>query len=133
MDLNDLKPKSDTLQVILLHPATQEPILKEDKVEMSITVYLPHSAKYKEAAYEQVNRRLAKMQKKGKQTPFTAEEMENTGLELLAKVTKDWDIVLGGKKPKLDVPTAMDIYRSFPWIKDQVEEGINDATNFTKT
>lgn len=131
MDLKDLKPKSDTIDVILLHPATQEAILKDDKTEMSITVYLPHSAKYKEVVHDQVNRRIAKMQKKGK-TTLTAQEMEDTGLELLAKITKKWDIVFNGETPKLTIPAAMELYREFPWIKDQVEEEINDATNFTK-
>lgn len=131
MDLKDLKPKSDTLEVIIVHPVTQEPILKDDGTEMSITVYLPHSKSHKEAVHDQVNKRITKMQKKNRVT-LTSEEMEEASLELLAKITKKWDIVFNGETPKLTVSSAMDLYREFPWIKEQIEAEMSDAANFTK-
>jgi hypothetical protein len=131
MDLLDLKPKSDTIEVILNHPATLEPILKADGTEMSITVYAPHSKVYKDALHEQTNRRLQKAQKT-KKFSMTSEEVEQSSLEVLARVTKEWDIVLGGKTPKLDIQSATELYRDYPWIKDQVEEAVNDNASFLK-
>jgi hypothetical protein len=131
MDLLDLKPKADTIEVILNHPVTLEPIAKEDGTEMSITVYAPHSKVYKEALHEQINRRLQKAQK-SKKFSLTSEEAEQSALEVLSRVTKEWDIVLGGKTPKLDFQSAVDLYRDYPWIKDQVEEALNDTASFLK-
>jgi hypothetical protein len=131
MDLLDFKPKSDTIEVILNHPATLEPILKADGTEMSITVYAPHSKVYKDALHEQTNRRLQKAQKT-KKFSMTSEEVEQSSLEVLARVTKEWDIVLGGKTPKLDIQSATELYRDYPWIKDQVEEAVNDNASFLK-
>jgi hypothetical protein len=131
MDLLDLKPKTDTIEVILNHPVTLEPIVKADGTEMSITVYAPHSKVYKEALHEQTNRRLLKAQKSKKFT-MTSEEAEQSALEVLARVTKEWDIVLGGKTPKLDFQSAVDLYKEYPWIKDQVEEALNDNASFLK-
>lgn len=131
MDLLDLKPKSDTIEVILNHPATLEPILKADGTEMSITVYAPHSKVYKDALHEQTNRRLQKAQKT-KKFSMTSEEVEQSSLEVLARITKEWDIVLGGKTPKLDIQSATELYRDYPWIKDQVEEAVNDNASFLK-
>jgi hypothetical protein len=131
MDLLDLKPKTDTIEVILNHPVTLEPIVKADGTEMSITVYAPHSKVYKEALHEQTNRRLVKAQKSKKFT-MTSEEAEQSALEVLARVTKEWDIVLGGKTPKLDFQSAVDLYKEYPWIKDQVEEALNDNASFLK-
>jgi|NOAtaT_7_FD_contig_21_10434865_length_601_multi_5_in_0_out_0_2 hypothetical protein len=131
MDLLDLKPKSETIEVILTHPVSLEPICKEDGTEMSITVYAPHSKVYKEALHEQTNRRIQKAQKTKKFT-LTSEDAEQSSLEVLARVTKEWDIVVGGKTPKMDFQTAMDLYREYPWIKEQIEEAINDTASFLK-
>jgi hypothetical protein len=98
---------------------------------MSITVYAPHSKVYKDALHEQTNRRLQKAQKT-KKFSMTSEEVEQSSLEVLARVTKEWDIVLGGKTPKLDIQSATELYRDYPWIKDQVEEAVNDNASFLK-
>lgn len=125
-DLADLKPKSDTIEVILRHPTTGETLFNEDKTEMSITVYLPHSAEYKAAVFEQTNKRIKK-----KKMEFTAEDIEEASLTLLAKATKDWDITFGGEKPKFSVGKAKEIYDEVFWIKSQIEEAVAEAEDFT--
>ena len=130
MDLSDLKPKSDSIVVELVHPVTQEP-LADKKCPMTITVYGPYSKHYKDAIHEQTNKRIAKSQKT-KKVSFTSEEVEAYGLELLSKVTKEWNILLGGKCPELSVGSATEIYTDFPWIREQVEEAINDTASFMK-
>ena len=49
---------SDTLDVVLVHPSTLEPLLNDDKSEMTITMYAPHSKEYKAAVHIQTNKRL---------------------------------------------------------------------------
>ena len=131
MDLKDLKPKSDTVEVEIVHPNTLEPLKNEDESTMTITMYAPHSKEYKAVVHEQTNKRLKQTQK-NKRLELTAEDLERTGLELLAKAIKTWNITFGGKQPKFSVDAAMDIYDEVFWIRDQIEEAINDSLDFTK-
>jgi hypothetical protein len=132
MDLKDLKPKSDTVEVEIVHPNTLEPLKNEDESTMTITMYAPHSKEYKAVIHEQTNKRL-KQSQKNKRMELTAEDLERAGLELLAKATKSWNITFGGKQPKYSIDAAIDIYDEVFWIRDQIEEAINESLDFTKT
>lgn len=131
MDLKDLTPSSDTVEVTVVHPSTFEPLTNDDGSEMTITMYAPHSKEYKAAIHEQTNKRLKQSQSK-KKVEFTAEDLEDAGLELLAKTTKAWKITYDGKKPKLTVSAAKEIYSEVFWIKDQIEEALSNSLDFTK-
>ncbi len=63
MDLKNLTPTSDTIEVILVHPNTLEPLMNEGtkKREMSITLHAPHSKEYKKLVHEQTDKRLAQI------------------------------------------------------------------------
>lgn len=129
MDILDFTPKTDTVEVILEYGG--KPVLNEDGSEMSITVYLPHAKQAKEVQHEMTNRQLKAMSKK-KHMDFTAEELERLSLDRLAKVTKDWDITYGGKKPKFSVELAVEVYDKAPWIRSLIEEATEEAMDFTK-
>jgi len=43
MDLMNLKPTSDTVEVKLVHPNTGDQLKNDDKTDMTITVYASHS------------------------------------------------------------------------------------------
>lgn len=131
MDLTSLIPTDDTIVVTVKHPITDEPLTKDDGKEMTITVYAPHAAQYKSAVHEQTNKRIQKAAK-GKKVTFTAEDIEATTLELLAKTTKDWNIQLNGKSPKFSVQEAIDLYAKLPWLKQQVLEAQEDYSAFLK-
>lgn len=131
MDLQSLIPTDDTIVVELKHPVTEELLTKDDGKPMTITVYAPHSSVYKSQMHEQTNKRIQKASK-GKKITFTAEELENTTLELLAKTTKDWSIQLNGKSPKYSVGEAIDLYAKLPWLKQQVLEAQEDFSAFLK-
>jgi hypothetical protein len=130
-DLFALIPVDDTISVVIKHPSTDEPLVKDDGKEMTVTVYAPHSAQYKSAIHEQTNRRIQKASKSKKVT-FTAEELENATLELLAKTTKDWHIQLNGKSPKFSVAEAVDLYSKLPWLRQQVMDAQEDYSTFLK-
>ena len=131
MDLQSLIPTDDTIVVELKHPVTEDLLLKDDGKAMTITVYAPHSSTYKATIHDQTNKRIQKASK-GKKITFTAEELENTSLELLAKTTKDWSIQLNGKSPKYSVGEAMDLYAKLPWLKQQVMDAQEDFSAFLK-
>lgn len=131
MDLANLTPKSDTIEVILVHPNTFEPLLNDDTdTEMSITVYAPHSKEYKACLHEQTDKRLKQVQKTRK-NQVTAADLEQASIDLLAQVTKEWDITFNGECPKLTVAKAKEIYSAAFWVKQQLEEAINDTLDFT--
>ena len=130
-DLFNMIPTDDTITVELKHPVSEDALVKDDGKPMTITVYAPHSSIYKTQMHEQTNKRIQKAAK-GKKVTFTAEELENAMLELLAKTTKDWSIQLNGKSPKYSVVEAMDLYAKLPWLKQQVLEAQEDYSAFLK-
>lgn len=131
MDLSKLIPTNDVIVVTVKHPMTEEALVKDDGKEMTITIYAPHSSEYKSAVHEQTNKRIQKASK-GKRITFTAEEIENATLDLLAKTTKDWNIQLNGKSPKFSVAEATDLYGKLPWLKAQILEAQEDYSAFLK-
>ena len=75
MDLKNLTPTSDTVDVTIVHPTTLEPLTNDDKSEMTITMYAPHSKEYKGILHHQTNKRLKQAQGK-KKVDITAESIE---------------------------------------------------------
>jgi hypothetical protein len=130
----NLIPTTDTIDVVITHPNTYEPLTNEDGTEMTITVYAPHSKEYKAAVHEQTNIRLKQMQSKGNRNnnTITAEELEVATVKMLAKTTKDWSITFGGEQPKFTVEAAKKLYEDVFWIKDQIEEAVSTSEVFTQ-
>ena len=131
MDLMNLKPTSDTVEVTLTHPNTGDVLKNDDKSDMTITVYASHSKVHKTVLHEQTNKRLKAMQA-GKKQDFTAQDIEEATLALLSKITESWNITYGGENPKLSVAKAKELYDGVFWIKAQVEEALADSLDFTK-
>ena len=128
MDLKDLTPTSDTIEVKIVHPTTREPFLNDDGSQMSVEVYAPHTKNYKTAVYKQASARM----KVGKTDDIDFEALEDAGIELLAGITKAWNITFDGKKPKLTAAKAKEVYTEVFWLKMQVEEAVNTFEVFTK-
>lgn len=132
MDLMDLKPKSEVTEVVLLHPNTLEPLTNDDGSEMTVCVYAQYSKEYRAAIHDQQDRRIKAMQKKGNSGTYSAADLERDSIELLAKITKEWDITYGGEKPKLTVGKAKEVYSDVFWLRNQIEEALADSLDFTK-
>lgn len=131
MDLMDLKPTSNTVEVTLKHPNTGVVLKNDDKTDMTIVVYASHSKEYKTLIHEQTNKRLKAMQG-SKSTDITAQEMEEATLDMLSKITSEWNITYNKEQPKLSIAKAKKIYDEVFWIKDQIEEALADSLDFTK-
>lgn len=129
MDLLNIGKTKDTTDVTLYHPITSEVLVNEDGSTMTITVHGPYSKKYKAVAHAQQNRRLAKAQRGGKLT-LSAEEIEASAMELLTQCVEDWNITLGGEKPKCTEAKVRDVFTQLPWVKDQVDAALGDAQAF---
>jgi len=131
MDLKDLTPTSDTVDVNIVHPTTLEPLLNDNSEPMVITMYAPHSKEYKAAIHEQTNKRLKQAQSK-KKVDLTAEDIEDATLDLFAKTTKSWNITYDGEEPNFSVSKAKEIYSEVFWIRDQIDEAVSNSLNFKK-
>jgi hypothetical protein len=129
MDLKDLTPKSDTIEVEIKHPITGEALKNDDDTPMTITLHATHSKEYKSVMHEQTNRRLKAASSTGK-VEITSEELEENTLEVLSKATKSWNLTFGGEKPELTLDTAKKLYTEVFWIKDQLDEGVSNSVGF---
>ena len=65
-------------------------------------------------------------------TDITAQEMEKATLDMLSKITSEWNITYNKEQPKLSVSKAKNLYDEVFWIKDQIEEALADSLDFTK-
>ena len=130
MDLKDFAPKSDEVEVVVKHPVNGEPLTNKDGSNMVIVLHAPHSKVYKEAIYEQTNKRIKAAQSTSNMD-LTAQDLEEAALELLSKATKSWNITYDGKQPNLTVAKAKAIYEELFWLKPQLEGAINNAEVFT--
>lgn len=131
MDLRDLTPKSNTVEVLLVHPSSGEELHNEDGTPMTITLFAQHSPEYKTVFYEISDERLKTMSKDGKIELKTA-DMEKANLEVLAKTTKEWNITFDGEQPDLTVDKAAAIYKEVFWIKEQLEVALANSLDFMK-
>jgi len=129
MDLKDFAPKSDEVEVVVKHPVNGEPLTNKDGSDMVIVLHAPHSKVYKEAMYEQTNKRLKSAQSSGDMS-LTAQDLEEDVLGLMSKATKSWNITYDNKQPKLTVAKAKAIYEELFWLRPQIEEALNSSQAF---
>lgn len=130
MDLKDFTPKSDEVEVTVKHPVNGEPLTNKDGSNMTIVLHAPHSKLYKEAMYEQTDKRLKSAQDTGS-LDIKAKDLETSSLDLLAKVTKSWNITYDDEQIKLTVVRAKEIYEELFWLKPQLEEALSSFEAFT--
>jgi hypothetical protein len=130
MDLTDFKPKSDIIEVILKNPSTDEPLTYDDGTEFSIKVHAGHTKDFKESQQQNIDMWMSKSQKGKKKNPTLA-EIESATIEHMARITVEWDFLHDKKKPKLTLDTARSIYSDISWIKDQIQEALEDSVDFT--
>ena len=131
MDLKDLTPNSDTVEVKVTHPSTGDALLNIDETPMTVIVYAPHSKEYKAYIHTQTNKRLKKAQI-NRGLDITSEEIEESTLDLLCNITKEWNITYDNEMPKLSLTKAREVYSDIFWLKDLVELGVGEAMDFTK-
>ena len=131
MDLTDFKPKSDTVEVILRNPSTLEPLTHDDGKEFSITVAAQHTKEFKDSQQVNMDLWLNISEKSKKKKNPTLSQMEKATSEHLARITLDWDLLYNKEKPKLSLKKAEEIYSELPWIRDQIQEAIDDSVDFT--
>jgi hypothetical protein len=130
MDLKDLKPVKNTIDVTLEHPATGDVLLNEDGTPMVISLFAPYSKEYKELMYKRADERIKKASSEGKEE-FSAKLVDEATTSILAESTSSWSITYDKKQPRLTPAKALEVYTELFWIRPQLEKAINDDEVFT--
>lgn len=130
MGLKAIGSVKDTTDVEIVHPATGEVLLNDDGTPMTITVYGPYSSTYKSVSHAQQNKRLMKAQRTGGKLNLSAEEIEASSLDLLVKCTADWNITLDDKPEDFSQDKAREVYKEYPWVRDQIDAVFGDTRAF---
>jgi hypothetical protein len=105
---------------------------------MFITLLGSDSTAFREYTRNKTNERLRKESiaaKRGKDAEIrTVEAIEQENLELLVSCTKGWrGILVNGAELAFNVPNALQVYRNYPKIYEQVNDAIGDLGNFMKS
>lgn len=132
MDLKDLTPKTDTIEVTIVHPFEDKVLKNEDGSDMTITLYTEYSKPYKTELHRQTNIKLKRMQKNGGKVEMTAEQIEESAYEMMAAITKEWNITYEGKLIPLTLENAKRVYTELFWLREQLEAAMAEAKDFTK-
>jgi hypothetical protein len=131
MDLKELKPTKNTIEVTLVHPLNNGPLLNDDGTAMTISVYTQYSKEYKEVMYERADKRIKETKDSGEDFTFSARYAEESSIDILARTTSSWSITYDGKQPELTIDTAKEIYSELFWVKPQIDKAIADDEVFT--
>lgn len=115
-ELNTVELANKGAVINIVHPSTG------DDLGMKITVAGSDSDLYRKAQRKIMNKRLAEKKMKTR-----VEEIENESLELLAQCTMSWEGVKEGGMDILCTPeNAKRLYKTYPWLKEQVDTAITD-------
>jgi len=117
----------DIVSLQLRHPVSDELLFTEDGKPVEIVLHGTSSKEYRNAITAMQNRAL----KRGKKQA-SAEVMKEEGIELLVACSAKANNISYGGKPVGDDDTFRALYgdAKFSWLKDQVDAGLGDVSNF---
>lgn len=128
MDLKTLdvsEAASRGADLTLRNPATGENLSGEDGKPITITLLGSDSGEYRKKLRSTANQRIATRKKQ------TVEQLEQEGVGLLAAVTTGWhNIIVNGETLQFSKEKAAELYTQYPWIREQVDEFVNERANF---
>lgn len=127
-----LKDIADTEKCYICHPSTGEVITDKEGNKAWIEVYPKDSVVGRRAERRILDKRL-----KSKSKTVTTADFNDTTVEMLTALTKDWYLVRGDGEPaeySCDEETKREFYSddSLRWIRDQVDMFVLDIDNFFK-
>lgn len=128
MDLANLKPVEESQKLYLQHPTDGGDLDDGKGKKFYIAVVGADSNKYQNLLKRQIEKSAGKKNRK-----LDLDESTRRACEMLAKCTTDCYLLMDGKKVECDFEAMFTIYKDYSWIKEQVEEFINDRANFIKS
>lgn len=127
LNLNENSEKGSKMSI--LHPVTEEPMLKEDKkTPQTITLAGIDSDRYKSADKAQKNKLLGR----GRKGKISVEKLESNDLDILVACAISWDIDLFDEpeQNKFKAENVRNLLSENKFIFDQVNTYIADRANF---
>jgi len=118
-------------QVSLRHPVTNAPLLDEDHKPITIQVLGKDSSIYLQVQRRLSDARLNASLGRGSKFKISSAQLEQDTIELLASVTVGWSENFKlGDITEFTHETAMSVYESASWIREQVSEVVEDRSAF---
>lgn len=129
-DLSDLSSSpADEGRVMEVRNKLGEIMRHADGRPFTITLYGAESAKFRSLAMAQQDRRNQRVFRT--RAPDKPQVAEREAIELLVAATKDWDIVWDKAPLEFSEEKAREIYSKFTFLRDQVDQFVGNAANFT--
>ena len=141
--LDTVKGSNEGFDVKIYNPATNEDL------GITITVLGKDSDLFLKTTRAQSKRRMEKLQKGSfRNASLSPEEHEIDSINLLAEVTTGWktlavkdkkgDVVkeekdtltISEKEVEFSKENAVNVYKCFPWIREQIDSAVGDRANF---
>ena len=121
---------SESGATLELHDPEGNSFVDDDGNPITITVKGSDSKLYTQAQHDSVSKRINKRMGKGSMK-LKSDEWEQDALDLLIKCTVGWSgIVLDSKALEFSEANVRLVYTQFPWIREQVDEFVQDRGNF---
>jgi len=128
IDLGQFETGTEGEWLELLHPVTGEVIRDEDDAPMRIELVGKDSDEYRKAQRAITARRL---KSRSRSKSFDADSLEHEAIDLLVACTKGWEgIALDGDDLEFNKANCRKVYAKYLWIKEQVDEFVDDRGNF---
>lgn len=129
--LNTVKRADEGVAMQLRHPLTRALLVHEgDGRPVTITLAGQDAKRVRHAQRELITQRAKDL--KRRYFP-DGDADERDVIEVIAKATLAWDIIVDGAKPECTFEEARNLYRAYPWIVEQADAFIFDRANFLPT
>lgn len=129
LDLSSLEV-IEGADMTVMHPVEDTPLEGSDGKPVVFKVVGIDSEQYRSAQRAAQNRRLSKKNR----LKITAEQLEYEVLESLVACTIGWsnNFEVDGAALKFSSENAKDLYLRFPWLREQVQDFVEDRANFLR-
>lgn len=133
MDLSTLAVSQDSFKLTLLHPSTAEDLVGDDGKPFTISLLSSDTNEVKKVMSDTL--RAARKTMKGKKDDMTERETYLIQCRALAKGTTGCNLTLNGKSIKHSEDTMFELFSDpqFTWLKGQVQQAMDDRSNFIKS
>lgn len=130
IDLRQFETDNEGEWLDLLHPVTGELIRDENDVLLRVNLVGKDSKEYRKAQRAITQRRL---KSRSKANRFDADAIEHEAIDILVACTKEWSgFAEEGEELEFNPANVRKVYTEYPWIKEQVDEFVDDRGNFMK-
>jgi len=128
IDLGQFEIGTEGEWLELLHPVTGQVIRDDDDNAMRVRLVGKDSKEYRKAQRAITERRL---KSRSRANRFDADGIEQEATDLLVACTVGWEgFAEDGKDLEFNKANIRKVYTNYPWIREQVDEFVDDRGNF---